>query len=164
MLASYLLNPNRPEHSLESVSLEYLHHKKNAFTKVLGKRSSFAEVPVNEATMYAAEDAELTFELKEILFRKLDDEGLASLYFDIEMPLIYVLADIEEAGIKVDTKRLDELSKELERELAYTPVKDIQPRGRGLQYQLAEATVPHPLRCLEAEARQKDEDRFFDEC
>jgi DNA polymerase-1 len=117
MLASYLVNPNRPEHGLESVSLEYLHHKKKAFTQVLGKRSSFAEVPVNEATMYAAEDAELAFELKEILFRKLDDEGLASLYFDIEMPLIYVLADIEEAGIKVDTKRLDELSKELEREL-----------------------------------------------
>jgi len=49
--------------------------------------------------MYAAEDAELAFELKEILFRKLDDEGLASLYFDIEMPYLCI-ADIEEAGIK----------------------------------------------------------------
>jgi DNA polymerase I len=117
MLASYLLNPNRTEHSLESVSLEYLHHKKKAFTEVLGKRSSFAEVPLNEATIYAAEDAELAFELKDILFHKLDDEGLASLYFDIEMPLIYVLADIEEAGIKINTKKLDELSGELEREL-----------------------------------------------
>jgi len=46
---------------------------------------------VNEATMYAAEDAELAFELKEILFRKLDDERLASLYFDIEMPLFMYL-------------------------------------------------------------------------
>ena len=117
MLASYLLNPNRPEHSLESVSLEYLNHKKRAFTEVLGKKTSFAEVPVIDATTYAAEDAELAWELKEILFDKLDAEDLGPLYFDIEMPLIYVLSDIEEAGIKTDLKRLEELSKELEREL-----------------------------------------------
>jgi DNA polymerase-1 len=117
MLASYLLNPNRPEHSLESVGLEYLNHKKRAFTEVLGKRSSFAEVPVIDATAYAAEDAELAWELKEVLFEKLGSEDLGPLYFDIEMPLIYVLADIEETGIKVDLKRLGELSKELEREL-----------------------------------------------
>lgn len=117
MLASYLLNPNRPEHSLESVGLEYLHHKKKSFTEVLGKRASFADVPVNEATGYAAEDAELARELKDILFERLNAEGLSPLYFDIEMPLVYVLADIEEMGIRVDTARLEELSKELEREL-----------------------------------------------
>ena len=117
MLASYLLNPNRPEHSLESVSLEYLQHKKRSFSEVLGKRDFFAEVPLDEATAYAAEDAELAWELKEILFEQLDAEGLGSLYSDIEMPLIYALADIEEAGIAVDTTRLEELSKELEREL-----------------------------------------------
>jgi len=118
MLASYLLNPNRSEHSLATVGLEYLHHKKRPFAEILGKRSDFSEVPVDEATAYAAEDAELAFELKDILFQKLEAEGLTSLYFDIEMPLIHVLADIEEAGIGVDTKRLEELSKELERELA----------------------------------------------
>jgi DNA polymerase I len=117
MLASYLLNPNRPEHSLESVGLEYLNHKKMTFTEVLGKRGSFAEVPVDLATLYSAEDSELAWELKDMLFGKLDAESLGSLYLDIEMPLIYVLADIEEAGIKTDTKRLGELSKELEREL-----------------------------------------------
>ncbi len=117
MLASYLLNPNRPEHSLESVGLEYLHHKKMSFTDVLGKRASFAEVPVDQATLYSAEDSELAWELKEMLFDRLDAEGLGSLYSDIEMPLIYVLADLEEIGIKADTQRLEELSKELEREL-----------------------------------------------
>jgi DNA polymerase-1 len=117
MLASYLLNPNRTEHSLESVGLEYLQHKKRAFTEVLGKRASFADVPVNEATLYCAEDSALAWELKELLFEKLSSEGLLPLYNDIEMPLIYVLADIEEAGIAVDTSRLNELSKELEKEL-----------------------------------------------
>ncbi len=117
MLASYLLNPNRTEHSLESVGLEYLHHKKRAFTEVLGKRETFADVPVDEATPYAAEDAALAWELRGMLFDMLEAEGLATLYSDIEMPLIYVLADIEQNGIKVDTKRLEELSKELELEL-----------------------------------------------
>jgi DNA polymerase I len=117
MVASYLLSPNRPEHSLESVGLEHLHHKKRAFTEVLGKRATFADVPVDEATPYAAEDAALAWELKTVLFDKLESEKLLDLYNDIEMPLIYVLADLEEAGIKVDTARLEELSKELEREL-----------------------------------------------
>ncbi len=114
MLASYLLNPNRPDHSLDSVSLEYLHHKKKALADVLGKRNSFSEVPVDEAAKYGAEDAELARELKDLLFAKLAAENLEKLYFNIEMPLIYVLADMEEAGIAVDAGRLEELSKELE--------------------------------------------------
>jgi DNA polymerase I len=117
MLASYLLNPNRPGHSLESVGLEYLNHKKRSFSDVLGKRASFADVPLNEATPYAAEDAALAWELKDILFKKLEEDNLRKLYDEIEMPLIYVLANIEEAGIKADTAKLDDLSKELEREL-----------------------------------------------
>lgn len=117
MLASYLLNPNKPDHSLENASLEYLFHKKKAFSEVLGKRHSFSDVPIDEATQYAAEDAVLAMELKDILFEKLKNEGLEDLYFNIEMPLIYVLADMEEAGIKINKERLEELSKELDREL-----------------------------------------------
>ncbi len=117
MVASYLLNPNKPDHSLEDVAREHLAHNKRPFAEVLGKRQSFAEVPVEEATRYAAEDAELAMELKDILFGKLKDAGLEHLYFDIEMPLIYILTDMEEAGIKIDKKRTEELSKELEREL-----------------------------------------------
>lgn len=117
MLASYLLNPNKPDHSLEDVALEYLFHKKRPFTEVLGKRHSFSEVPIDDATLYAAEDAELAMELKEILFERLKTEGLENLYFDIEMPLIYVLTDMEESGVRINKERLEELSKELDREL-----------------------------------------------
>jgi DNA polymerase-1 len=117
MLASYLLNPNKPGHSLEDTALEYLHHKKRPFSEALGKRESFAEVPVEEATRYAAEDALLAFELKEILFALLRERGLEGLYFDVEMPLIGVLCDMEEAGVSVDTGLLRDLSKELERSL-----------------------------------------------
>ena len=117
MVAAYLLNPNKPNHSLEEVGLEYLSHKKMPFSEILGKRHSFSEVAVDEAVKYAAEDAELAMELKGILFEKLRGEGLEKLYFDIEMPLIYVLADMEQAGVKINKARLEELSGELGAEL-----------------------------------------------
>ncbi len=117
MVASYLLNPNKQAHSLEDVSIEYLNHKKKPFKEVLGKLKSFGEVPLDEAAQYAAEDAELAFELKDILFQKLESEGLDKLYFEIEMPLIYVLADMQNSGIKIDIELIRDISKEIEREL-----------------------------------------------
>jgi DNA polymerase-1 len=117
MVASYLLNPVKPDHSLDDTAREYLAHGKRPFAEVLGKRHSFAEVPIHEATQYAAEDAGLAMELKDILFDKLKSAGLERIYFDIEMPLIYILTDMEEAGIKINKKRAEELSCELDREL-----------------------------------------------
>jgi len=117
MVASYLLNPIKPDHSLQDAAVEHLGHKKRPFTEVLGKRASFAEVPLDEATQYAAEDAELAMELKDILFDKLQSAGLQRIYFEIEMPLIYILTDMEETGIKINRERTEEISKELDREL-----------------------------------------------
>jgi DNA polymerase I len=117
MIASYLLNPNKPNHSLEEVALEYLSSRKKPFAEVLGKRKSFAEVPIEEAAPYACDDALLSFELQEILFEKLRENGLDRLYFEIEMPLITVLADVERAGVKIDNDKLHAQSKELDREL-----------------------------------------------
>lgn len=116
MVASYLLNPLRADHSLENVSLEHLSRKKKTFMEVAGK-GGFQNVKVSLAAEYACDDAELAFELKEMLFGRLDEEGLDRPYFDIEMPLIYVLAEMEEAGIKIDVGKLAGISKELDREL-----------------------------------------------
>lgn len=117
MLASYLINPNKPDHSLGDVSFEYLSYRKKTFQEVLGKRDSFSDVPIGDATLYAAEDAALAFELKDILFEKFREEGLDKLYFDIEMPLINVLIDMEETGFKVDVDKLTDMSKELSGEI-----------------------------------------------
>lgn len=117
MIASYLLNPNKPIHSLEEAGLEHLSCRKKTFMEVLKKRSFFSEVPLEEAAPYACDDAGLSFELKGALFRKLGESGLEDLYLDIEMPLVYVLADLEMAGVKVDSPKLEEISKELEREI-----------------------------------------------
>jgi DNA polymerase-1 len=117
MLASYLLNPNKPDHSLGDVSFAYLSYRKRTFQEVLEKRESFSRVPLEDAAPYAAEDAALSLELKELLFEKLQEEGLDRLYFDIEMPLIPVLIHMEEAGFKIDVDKLSSMSKELTREL-----------------------------------------------
>jgi DNA polymerase-1 len=117
MIAAYLLNPNKPNHSLDEVSFEYLSKRKKSFMEVLKKRASFAEVPLEEATSYAAEDAALSYELRDLLFTKLEEKGLSHVYFDIEMPLIGVLIDMEKSGIKIDPVILNILSKEMSVEI-----------------------------------------------
>lgn len=117
MIAAYLLNPNKANHSLDEVSFEYLSKRKRSFAEVLKKRPSFAEVTIEEATPYAAEDAALSFELKEILFAKLEENGLEKIYFDIEMPLIEVLISIEKNGIKIKAEILNDLSRKMTAEI-----------------------------------------------
>lgn len=117
MIASYLINPNKPNHGLEVVALEYLTYRKKTFMEVINKKSSFSEVSLEEATAYASENASLSLELKEVLFNALRENALENIYLNIEMPLIYVLADMEEAGVKIDSNNLEGISKELEREL-----------------------------------------------
>ncbi|MDI6745300.1 MAG: DNA polymerase I [Thermodesulfovibrionales bacterium] len=117
MLASYLVNPNKPNHSLEDVAFEHLSRRKKTFQEVLNKKNSFADVFIEEATRYSAEDALLSFELKDILFEKIRERALEGVYFDIEAPLIHVLSDMEEAGVKIDADKLNDISKELAREL-----------------------------------------------
>jgi DNA polymerase-1 len=117
MIASYLLNPNKQNHNLEEITLEYLSRKSKTLFEVIGKKSSFTEVQIDKAASYAAYIATIAFELKEILFNKLKEDNLMSVFFNIEMPLIHVLADMEEAGVKIDSEKLKHISKELEREL-----------------------------------------------
>jgi len=123
MIAAYLLNPNKPNHSLEEVSFEYLSRVKKSFTELLKKRKSIAEIPVGEAAPYTAECVALSYELKDILFRKLGEEGLLDIYLNVEMPLMPVLADMEMAGIKIDTALLKSLSDEV-----FAEVESIQQR------------------------------------
>lgn len=117
MIASYLLNPNKPNHSLEEVAFEYLSYRKKTFLEVMKKRESFAEVPLEDAVVYACTDATLSHELKQILFTKLREDNLEELYFKIEMPLITVLAEMEMTGVKIDPGTLAGISKELGREI-----------------------------------------------
>jgi len=117
MVASYLINPNKPNHSLAELALEYLSYRKKTFVEVIRKRASFSEVPLEEAVIYSGDDASLSLELKELLFNKLRENGLEDLYLNIEMPLIYVLAGMETEGLKIDVLKLKGISTELDKEL-----------------------------------------------
>lgn len=121
MVLAYLLNPlpMLRDYSLENLSLEYLSIKKRTFMEV-ARKTGFDNVEIHLAKDYSCENAELSLKLKEILFEKLEEEGLESVYFEIEMPLIYVLADMEEAGIKIDREKMSSLSEELRGELDAT--------------------------------------------
>ncbi len=121
MIASYLLNPDKRSHSLEQIALDLLDHPMISYadvTVVDGRNvDSFAEVPVDAATVYACEDADVTLEASRLLGPKIAAAGLQPLMDTVEMPLVPVLTRMERTGIRVDTDRLRVMSKELAEEL-----------------------------------------------
>ncbi len=116
MIASYLLNPSKPSHGLDAISLEYLNHKTITYAEVTGtgkKQIGFAEVDVQTATGYSGEDADITLRLKQTLAPLLREQNLEKLFLDIEMPLMEVLADMERIGVKINADFLKRMSKKL---------------------------------------------------
>ena len=117
MVASYLLNPNKYSHGLDNIALEYLNHIMTTFKDVTGSgkgQKNFSEVDIETATNYSCEDADITYQLTKLLNPMLKEQGLDKLFYDVELPLISVLARIEMNGVKVDTDFLNSLSKEVD--------------------------------------------------
>ena len=120
MLAAWILDSARTSYSLDSLSREVLGHDTIAYSDVTGKGKNqigFDEVEIPLATPYAAEDADVALRLAQNFAPKLEDEALVSLYRDIELPLIPILAKMEATGILVDQNRLRSLSTEFARRL-----------------------------------------------
>ncbi|MFH1644584.1 MAG: DNA polymerase I [bacterium] len=105
--------------SLKSLSVRYLNERMTTYKELLGKKyKTFDAVPLKEAAEYAAHDALQTFKLESILSKDLDkDKKLKDIFEKIELPLMFVLFDMEKTGIKVDVEVLKELSKKVERKL-----------------------------------------------
>lgn len=120
MIASYLLNPIKPAHNLENIALDYLGYKILTYEEVVGKgkkQIGFGEVPVDAATKYSCEDADITLRLKGILLPLINEKGLNTLFYDVEMPLLEVLAEIEMNGFRIDKKLFHEMSIDLKGQL-----------------------------------------------
>ncbi|GAA4828659.1 DNA polymerase I [Algivirga pacifica] len=122
MIAHYLLHPEQ-RHGMDYLAENYLNYQPVSIETLIGKKGknqkSMRDVPVGEACEYAAEDADITLQLKEVLSPKLEEEkALNALFKDIEMPLVSVLAEIELNGVKIDTQALSSISGELEVEIA----------------------------------------------
>ena len=117
MVASYLLDPTRRAHNLDDLAQEYLGHKMISYRELVGKGGSFADVGLEEAKIYACEDAHVTYLLHEKMWPLLKEHSLWPLFMEVEIPLIYVLAEMEIVGVKIDLVYLRELSREFERRL-----------------------------------------------
>jgi DNA polymerase-1 len=119
MLASYLLNPNKNNHNLTDAAMDNLGIKMIEFKDIVGKdKKDFSEVTVEEATEYSGEDAAVTMKLKKQFEPALDKENLSELFYDMEVPLIQVLADMEMSGVRIDLALMDGFSKKIAEELS----------------------------------------------
>lgn len=117
MLASYVLNSTASRHDMDSLASHYLGRSTTPFTEIAGKGArqlTFDQLELSVAAPYAAEDADITLQLHQVLQEQLQKvPSLAAVYRDIEMPLMPVLARIERTGALVDSSLLGRQSQEL---------------------------------------------------
>ena len=121
MLESYVFNSTGSRHDMDSLALKYLGRQTTHYEDIAGKGAkqiSFSQVSIEDAGHYAAEDADITFQLHEHLWPRLQEQpSLASVLQDIEMPLVPVLARMEQLGVLIDGAELQKQSSEIAREI-----------------------------------------------
>ena len=120
MILHYLLDPES-RHNMNALAERYLDYKPIEIETLIGrgaKQLTMDMVNIERVTEYAAEDTDITLQLKQVLYPEVERIGLAKLYFEIEEPMIAVLADIETAGVCIDTEALAEYAVELNRRMA----------------------------------------------
>ena len=114
MLASYTLDAGLNRHNLDTLSEIHLGHKTISFKDIVGsgkKKITFEDVDLEKATEYAGEDADVTFRLYKLLKKRLDQEKLTKVYEIFEKPMVEILSEIENNGVKVDKEYLNTLSR-----------------------------------------------------
>ena len=133
MMESYVLDSTATRHDMDSLALKYLSYRTVHYEDIAGKGAKqlrFDDVPLEEAGPYAAEDADITLRLHETLWPKVKAEArLKSVFEDIEMPLVPVLARIERTGVKVDARMLAEHSARLAERMAQAEAIRMLPPG-----------------------------------
>ncbi len=120
MLLSYVLDAGRADHGMDALSEKHLGHKPIKFAEVAGSGRNFigfAAVPVDKATEYSAEDADVTLRLWRVLKPRLPAEHMTFVYESLERPLIEVLARMEERGVMIDRALLSRLSGEFAQDM-----------------------------------------------
>jgi DNA polymerase I len=117
MLASYVYNSVGGKHDMDSLALRFLQHSCISFEQVAGKgknQLTFNQIDLDQASPYAAEDADVTLRLHHKLMSEIDaDEGLKRVYDQVEIPLIPVLSKMERTGVMIDDFKLNAQSKEI---------------------------------------------------
>ena len=121
MIAHYLINPEY-RHNLDYLAETYLNYQTIHIEELIGAKGknqlNMRDVPLSRIVDYACEDADITLKLKLILESQIEENNLSDLFYRIEMPLVSVLADMEEAGVRLDVEALRQSSKVLTRHLS----------------------------------------------
>ncbi|MEL7585226.1 MAG: DNA polymerase I [Prolixibacteraceae bacterium] len=121
MVAHYLIQPEL-RHNLDYLCETYLKYRKVETESLIGKKGksqlTMWQAPIEKLKEYACEDADLTLQLKQVIDPHLDRTGVRSVFSEIEMPLIPVLADMEKAGVSLNTQELDAYAIVLRKQLA----------------------------------------------
>ena len=132
MIAHYLLNPDG-RHGMDYLSEVYLNYIPIPIESIIGKKGkkqgNFRDADLKIQTEYAAEDADVTFQLYELFAPQLKKENLENLFFNVEMPLMQVLAKMELAGVKLDEEWLKKESTDLENDLKNLETKIFELSG-----------------------------------
>ena len=122
MLESYVLDSTASRHDMDSLALKYLGRRTIHFEEIAGKGAkqlTFNQIDLQQAGPYAAEDADVTLQLHETLWSKLQhEEKLTQVYQNIELPLLSVLGRIERKGVKIDSQKLTRQSNTLAKRMA----------------------------------------------
>lgn len=150
MLASYLANPAAKSHGLDNLAAELLGYRTISYAEMTGKGKNqigFEEVEVEKATVYAAEDADITLRLADKLEPQLVETQQDQLFRELEMPLVTVLTDMEWQGVRIDPDFLQGLSTDMEARLAILEKNIHELAGRpfnvGSPKQLGEVLFEH---------------------
>jgi DNA polymerase-1 len=133
MVLSYLLESGERNHNLDQLAQRLLDHTMIPISDLIGKgknQKSMDEVEVAKVVEYAAEDADAAWRIEALLGPRVREEGLWTLYADLERPLIAVLARMERAGVKVDAALLKKLSEEFAGRLSTIETEIYQHAGR----------------------------------
>jgi len=119
MLAHYVIEPDG-KRSMDLLSAKYLHYEPVHIEELIGKKGktqgTMRDVELEKIKDYAAEDADITLQLKNVFMPQLKEKEVEKVFAEVEVPLIKVLADMEYEGVKIDTNFLNDYSKELERD------------------------------------------------
>ena len=119
MLASYVLDPGRRSHGIDVLALEFLEHRMTSYEELCGKGKGeirYDEVPIECARDYACEDADTAWQLREMFEPQLEAMQGMSLFRDVEMPLVCVLAEMEWQGVQIDLAKFATLRERFRRE------------------------------------------------
>lgn len=119
MIAHYLLEPEQ-RHNMDYLAEVYLNYLTIPIEDLIGKgraQRTMREVPVETVKEYAAEDADITFQLYQKMLPMLKENGVEKLFYDIEMPLVPVLSQMEANGVKIDSENLKQISDEFGAEI-----------------------------------------------